>query len=103
MRLWVKDNYEKRRKVYRKNRFRVEQVIDWTKDFHTASLYVLARFALCNLILLYRLFLFSLGAFGFFPTGSSFFLNIALICVIILDLHFQGGKNNEWHPGKGSQ
>jgi len=46
----------------------VEQVIgivknwfgdrDCVKDFHTVSLYVLARFALYNLILLYKLLLF---------------------------------------------
>ncbi len=51
----------------RKNRFRVEQVIgivknrfgdrDCVRDFHVASLYVLARFALYNLILLYKLLL----------------------------------------------
>ncbi len=75
IRLWVKGNYERRRKVYRKNRFRVEQVIgivknrfgdrDWVRDFHTASLYVLARFALYNLILLYKLFLLCLNLLVF--------------------------------------
>ncbi len=67
VRLWVKGNYERRRKVYKKNRYRIEQVIgivknrfgdrDCVRDFHTASLYVLARFALYNLILLYKLLL----------------------------------------------
>ena len=94
IRLWAKCNYESRRKVYKRNRYRVEQVIgivknrfgdrDCVRDFHTASLYVLARFALYNLILLYRLLLlclnllraymsllaFSLHNSGIFPTGS---------------------------------
>jgi len=65
VRLWAKKNYEKWREVYRRNRYRVEQVIGIVKnkfgdkdnviDFHTASLYVLARFALYNLILLFKL------------------------------------------------
>ncbi len=56
---------------------------DRVRDFHTASLYVLARFALYNLILLYKLLLlclnllrvyqrffwFSLKPQGIFPTG----------------------------------
>ena len=56
---------------------------DRVRDFHTASLYVLARFALYNLILLYkflllcfnllrvyqRFFWFSLKPQGIFPTG----------------------------------
>jgi len=64
-RLWAKRNYEVRGKVYRKNRFRVEQVIgivknrfgdrDRVRDFHTACLYVLGRFVLYNLILLLKL------------------------------------------------
>ncbi len=93
VRLWAKGNYESRRKVYKKNRYRIEQVIgivknrfgDRVRDFHTASLYVLARFALYNLILLYKLlllcfnllrvclrfFLFCFYAYGIFPTGST--------------------------------
>ncbi len=67
-RLWAKGNYERRRKVYEKNRCKIEQVIgivenrfgDRVRDFHTASLYVLARFALYNLILLCRLLLLCL-------------------------------------------
>ena len=56
---------------YSRGRFRVEQVIgivknrfgdrDRVRDFHTASLYVLARFALYNLILLYKLLLLCLN------------------------------------------
>jgi len=75
-RLWAKENYERKRKVYRKNRYRVEQVIgivknrfgdrDCVRDFHTASLYVLARFALYNLILLYRLLLLCLNLLRIF-------------------------------------
>ncbi len=71
IRLWAKENYERKRKVYRRNRFRVEQVIgivknrfgdrDRVRDFHTASLYVLARFALYNLLLLYKLLLLCLN------------------------------------------
>ncbi len=67
VRLWAKGNYERKREVYKKSRFRVEQVIgivknrfgdrDCVRDFHTASLYVLARFALYNLIFLCRLLL----------------------------------------------
>ena len=68
VRLWTKENYEKGKEVYRKNRFKVEQVIgivknkfgdrDCVMDFHTASLYVLARFALYNLILLFKPFFY---------------------------------------------
>ncbi len=50
-RLWAKENYERRREVYRKNRFRVEQVIGIVKNRF------LRRFALYNLILLYKLLL----------------------------------------------
>ncbi len=61
-RLWDRENYEKKRDIYKRNRYRVEQVIgigknkfgdrDMTKDFHVASLYVLGRFVLYNLMLL---------------------------------------------------
>jgi hypothetical protein len=61
-RLWAKGNYEEKRDIYKRNRYKVEQVIgivksrfgdrDKTKDFHVASLYVLARFVLYNLIIL---------------------------------------------------
>jgi len=74
-RLWAKRNYELRRKVYKKNRGFVEQCIgkaknsmgdrDWTKDFHTASLYVLGRFVLLNLALLAELLLLWLKLLGF--------------------------------------
>jgi len=60
--IWAKENYEKKKEIYKKNRFRVEQNWfgdrDCVKEFHTASLYVLARFALYNLILLYKLLSF---------------------------------------------
>jgi len=83
--LWAKENYEKKRKVYRKNRFGDR---DWVRDFHVASLYVLARFALYNLILLLKLlllclyllkmclalFLPSYCHFPIFPTGSPFLI-----------------------------
>ncbi len=93
VRLWAKGNYESRRKVYKKNRFRVEQVIgivknrfgdrDCVRNFHTASLYVLAKLALYNLILLGKLLLLcfnllkmylpfllpSARALEIFPTG----------------------------------
>jgi len=82
VRLWTKENYEKGKEVYRKNRFKVEQVIgivknkfgdrDCVMDFHTASLYVLARFALYNLILLFKL-LFSPFISPFFPFAYIFF------------------------------
>ncbi|MEJ5274130.1 MAG: transposase, partial [Spirochaetota bacterium] len=65
-RLWAKENYERRRKVYRK-RYMVEQMIakaknimgdrDRVRDFHMASLYVLARFVILNLALLVKLFI----------------------------------------------
>ncbi len=93
-RQWARRSYEGRREVYRRNRFRVEQVIgivknvmgdrDWTKDFYVASLYVLGRFAIYNLALLEELLLllfrlsvllrlfkaFSLNVMGIFPTAS---------------------------------
>ena len=93
-RQWARRSYEGRREVYRRNRFRVEQVIgivknvmgdrDWTKDFYVASLYVLGRFAIYNLALLEELLLLlfrlsvlvrlfkalSLNIMGIFPTAS---------------------------------
>ena len=93
-RQWARRSYEDRREVYRRNRFRVEQVIgivknvmgdrDWTKDFYVASLYVLGRFAIYNLALLEELLLLlfrlsvlvrlfkalSLNIMGIFPTAS---------------------------------
>jgi len=88
-------NYERRREVYKKNRYRIEQVIgivknrfgdrDCVRDYHVASLHVLARFALYNLILPFRLLLLCLNllrvpsgfpllstrAPGIFPAGSN--------------------------------
>ncbi len=72
-RLWAKENYEKKRDIYKRNRYRVEQVIgivknkfgdrDMTKDFHVASLYVLGRFVLYNLMLLLGVLLLCFYAF----------------------------------------
>ncbi|ADO44939.1 transposase IS4 family protein [Hydrogenobacter thermophilus TK-6] len=69
-RLWVKGNYERMRKVYKKYRYRVEQFFGTIKnlfgdrdrvcDFHIASLYVLGRFVLYNLMVLAELLLLSL-------------------------------------------
>ncbi len=94
-RLWAKRNYELRKKIYRKRRGYVEQSIgkaknsmgdrDWTKDFHTASLYVLGRFVVLNLALLAELLLLLLRLLVlpvffksfifqykvYFPTGSA--------------------------------
>jgi hypothetical protein len=69
----------RRREIYKRNRYKVEQVIgivksrfgdrDKTKDFHVASLYFLARFVLYNLIIPLERILFSFYAFLF---GLSF-------------------------------
>ena len=66
-RLWAKKNYEEKGELYRKHRASIERIIgmvknaygdrDWVKDFHVASLYVLAKFALYNLALLIELLL----------------------------------------------
>ena len=113
IRLWAKCNYERRRKVYKRNRYRVEQVIgivknrfgdrDCVRDFHTASLYVLARFALYNLM--YRLLLLclnllraymsllflSLRNLGIFPTGSQRVLTTVARVDILID-RSDGGR-----------
>ncbi|AAC07367.1 IS5-like element ISAae1 family transposase [Aquifex aeolicus] len=83
-RLWAKRNYEIRRKVYRKNRYRVEQVIGIVKnrfgdrdnvyDFEIASLYVLGRFVLYNLILLLKLLLLCLNLLRITWASSRFIL-----------------------------
>jgi len=88
-RLWVKENYELRREVYRKNRYRVEQIIgkakngmgdrDWTKDFHTAGSYVLARFVILNLALLLELLLLSLFLLRFFKQVLRSLIEIFVI------------------------
>ncbi len=89
-RLWAEQNYEERKKVYRRYRYRVEQVIgivknlfgdrDMVLDRDVATLYALARFAIYNLIQLLRLlFLFFkllrwvtfFKASGFFKQASS--------------------------------
>ncbi len=74
-RVWAKDNYENNRDIYRRNRYKVEQVIgivknrfgdrDRTKDFYIGSLYVLARFALYNLMLLVSILLLCFYAFDY--------------------------------------
>ncbi len=74
-RVWAKDNYENNRDIYRRNRYKVEQVIgivknrfgdrDRTKDFYIGSLYVLGRFALYNLMLLVSILLLCFYAFDY--------------------------------------
>ena len=76
-RLWAKKNYEEERELYRKHRGSIERVIgmvknaygdrDWVKDFHVASLYVLAKFVLYNLALFFEVFLLSFFALTFLP------------------------------------
>ncbi len=50
---------------------------DCVRDFHTASLYVLARFALYNLILLYRLLLLCLNLLRVYP--RFFLLSVSVM------------------------
>ncbi len=84
-RKWAKENYELRRKVYRK-RWRVGEWPTGTvknttgdrdnvKDFHVASLYVLGRFVIYNLALLEELLLLWLKLLGHMTPSNSLSFN----------------------------
>ena len=83
-RKWAKENYELRRKVYRK-RGNVERKIgvvkntmgdrDEVKDFHIASLYVLGRFVIYNLALLEELLLLWLKLLSYMTLFNSLSFN----------------------------
>jgi hypothetical protein len=67
-RLWAKEKYEKHKSLYKRNRYKIEQLIgnvknimddrDNTRIYELASLYVLARFAVYNFLVLWDLYLF---------------------------------------------
>jgi hypothetical protein len=67
-RLWAKEKYEKHKGLYKRNRYKIEQLIgnvknimddrDNTRIYELASLYMLARFAVYNFLVLWDLYLF---------------------------------------------
>jgi hypothetical protein len=69
-RLWAKEEYENHKYLYKRNRYKIEQLIGYVKnimdnrdnrriyELALASLYVLARFAVYNFLMLWNLYLF---------------------------------------------
>ncbi|WP_180764081.1 transposase [Hydrogenobacter hydrogenophilus] len=67
-RLWAKEKYEMHKELYKRVRYKIEQLIgnvknlmddrDNTRIYDLASLYVLARFAVYNFLVLWKLYLF---------------------------------------------
>jgi hypothetical protein len=67
-RLWAKEEYENHKYLYKRNRYKIEQLIGYVKNimdnrdntriYGLASLYVLARFAVYNFLMLWNLYLF---------------------------------------------
>ncbi|MGB9761911.1 MAG: hypothetical protein ACPLWD_05450 [Caldimicrobium thiodismutans] len=68
VRLWAKEKYEMHKELYKRVRYKIEQLKrnvknlmddrDNTRIYELASLYVLARFAVYNFLVLWRLYLF---------------------------------------------
>jgi hypothetical protein len=67
-RLWAKEKYEKHKYLYKRNRYKIEQLIgdvknimddrDNRRKYELANLYVLSMFAVYNFLVLWGLYLF---------------------------------------------